>query len=83
MPFVKYEPSPYYEPVTVHPSADSVARNNGDPSLGWSRWLQGGFSVRHVDGKHRTMWEPPHVAGLAAGLVGDDDQSNEVRNRLS
>ena len=83
MPFVKYEPSPFHEPVTVHASVDSVARNNGDPSLGWSRWLQGGFSVRHVDGKHRTMWEPPHVAGLAAGLVGDDDQSNEVRNRLS
>jgi thioesterase domain-containing protein len=82
VPFVKYEPSPYYEPVTLHPSADSVARNNGDPSLGWSRWLVGGFSVRPVDGKHRTMWESPHLAGLAAGLVGDG-QSNEVRNRLS
>jgi thioesterase domain-containing protein len=83
VPFMKYEPSQYHEPVAIHSSADSVARNNDDPSLGWSRWLVGGFSVRHVAGKHRTMWDPPHVAGLAAGLVGADDQPNEVRNRLS
>jgi len=82
VPFVKYEPSQYHEPVTVHASAESVARNNGDPSLGWSRWLVGGFSVREVSGKHRTMWEPPHVAGLAAGLA-PSDQPNDVPNRLS
>ena len=83
VPFVKYEPSPYHEPVSVHACADSIARNNGDPSLGWSRWLVGGFSVHRVGGRHRTMWEPPHVARLAAGLAPAADQPNDVPKRLS
>lgn len=69
VPFVKYEPRPYLDHVTIHASEHSVARNNGDPSLGWSRWLVGGFEALRVPGKHRTMWEPPHVDVLAAGLT--------------
>jgi thioesterase domain-containing protein len=82
VPFVKYEPSQYHEPVALHACADSVARNNGDPSLGWSRWLVGGFTVHQVGGKHRTMWESPHVASLAGGLA-PPERPVDVRTRSS
>lgn len=70
VPFVKYEQSPYLGParVTIHACTTSVARNDDDPSLGWSRWLRRGFETNLVDGDHRSMWTEEHIAGIARAL---------------
>lgn len=71
VPFVKYEPAPYFESVTISASAASIKRNDGDPSLGWSRWLVNGFDTARVNGDHRSMWKEPNIDSIARVLTGD------------
>jgi len=70
VPFVKYEPAPYFERVTISACEASIRRNDGDPSLGWSRWLVAGFATARIEGEHRTMWTEPHIKSIAQVLTG-------------
>lgn len=70
VPFFKYEQTPYHgdAEVTIAACRSSIARNDDDPSLGWSRWLRRGFGTVTVDGDHRSMWTEPHIQVLAEAL---------------
>jgi thioesterase domain-containing protein len=49
----------------------SQRRAGGDPSLYWAPFFRGGFTVRHVPGKHFSMFDEPHINVLAATLERD------------
>jgi arthrofactin-type cyclic lipopeptide synthetase C len=68
VPFVKYQPAPYFGRVTVSACEASIRRNDGDPSLGWSRWLVEGFATARIEGDHRSMWTEPHIKSIAQVL---------------
>jgi thioesterase domain-containing protein len=74
VPFVKYEPAPYFGRVTVSACEASIRRNDGDPSLGWSRWLVEGFATARIDGDHRSMWKEPNIKSIAEALTGTGTQ---------
>jgi thioesterase domain-containing protein len=41
---------------------------SSDPTLGWSKWADGGVDVEVVPGNHATMVYKPHVEVLADKL---------------
>jgi len=73
VPYLKYQPQPYFAPVTLYVCDESVVHNDGDPSLRWARWLVAGFEVVPIPGDHRSLWTPPNVEVLARALRRDGD----------
>jgi len=69
VPWVKYVPAAYRDHVTIYACDASVERNWSDETLGWSRWLVGGFDVVRLPGTHVSVWGAPHVAVLADALT--------------
>ena len=59
-------------PAHLYNCADSVNRYwPGDPSLGRSSLLRGGFGVRFIGGDHHSCLQPPHSADLIAKITDD------------
>ncbi len=65
--FMKYAPVQSALPVAQLWTRESCERE-GDALLGWSRYLRGPIECAGVAGSHRTLFDEPHVAGLAAEL---------------
>jgi thioesterase domain-containing protein len=66
---VKYRPTAYPRSVTIYACDESVERNWGDETLGWSRWLVGGSVTVRLPGTHKSLWDAPHIAVLAGALT--------------
>jgi thioesterase domain-containing protein len=69
VPYVKYRPTAYPHSVTIYSCDESVERNWGDGTLGWSRWLVGGSEVVHLPGTHKSLWDAQHITVLADALT--------------
>jgi thioesterase domain-containing protein len=69
VPYFKYVPSAYPDPVTIYSSDKSVERNLGDEAIGWSPWLTGGLDVVRLPGTHDSLWGTAHIDVLAAALT--------------
>lgn len=62
-------------PVHLYHTPDSIARIDGDPSLGLSPYLRGGYTLRLVSGDHATCTELPHRVELVRAIVADLEQT--------
>lgn len=66
--YLHYEAAPITFPVAQFPTAGSVTRCGGDPSLRWAPFLQGGFTVHPVPGGHYSLWHAEHLPAVAAAV---------------
>ena len=53
--------------VSLYATSGSLAKGR-EPVLRWAPWLHGGYDLTQIPGTHFTLFEPEHVAGLAAAL---------------
>lgn len=64
-----YRPPILDFPVELFTTGPTVAGRDGDTSLGWSRWMRGGFTVTQLEGDHYTMFEPDNAAVNSSRIV--------------
>lgn len=74
--YLKYAPAPSRLPVTLF-WCDDARERAGDLSLGWHPYLRGDFESLRTPGCHRTLFDEPHVALLAARLAAVLDRAEE------
>lgn len=65
----------YQEPALELPAhfyvvGESVERSRG-PVLGWLPFLHGGYTLRHIDGSHFTVFDPANVDSVAGAITAD------------
>lgn len=59
-------------PVYLYNAASSIQKyGEGDPTVHMGRYLRGGFTVRVVEGTHKTCIEPPYSVDLIARINAD------------
>ena len=61
-----YAPQPFGGRITYFRGA---ATRSSDPALFWNGVAQGGIEIQVVPGKGRTLFQEPHVQGLAKALA--------------
>lgn len=67
--YLKYRRDHCTLPVAQLWTQESLAAEQGDASLGWARRLRGEFETVPVPGRHDTMFDEPHVEGVARRLA--------------
>jgi thioesterase domain-containing protein len=65
--YLNYRGDPVPFPVHVFATNASMQKAK-EPVLRWLPWLQGGYELTMIEGGHFTIFETPHVTGLATAL---------------
>jgi thioesterase domain-containing protein len=55
-------------PISFYSCTVSAHRFGGDPTLGWGRYLLGGFEHSWIDGRHLTIFEPQNLDSAARAI---------------
>jgi pimeloyl-ACP methyl ester carboxylesterase len=67
-----HRPSVCRVPVHLYPTVRSIAtRTEGDTTLGWARFLQGGYRATVVPGNHESCFDSENVGHMTAAIVSD------------
>jgi thioesterase domain-containing protein len=67
--YLKYQKHESSIPVAQFWCRDSLAKAQGDASLGWARYLRGDLEIVRLPATHFTMFDEPHVSHLAERLA--------------
>ena len=70
--WANWENNSVVTPIHSYVSANAIAAYwPGDPSIGRSALMKGGFVIRSIEGTHETCIEPPFSAGLIKRINAD------------
>jgi amino acid adenylation domain-containing protein len=61
--------SPYDGDVTVLHTLQGTRMSYGDRTLGWDRFVRGDVRCLAIPGGHNTLFDPPHLATVAATIA--------------